>query len=232
MAKRKKSVPAQVEVEDRRPQKKSQMVLRSPNALTTDNTRVKVLAFRLNRKPETLIRSIEASLQSEVEQQLYLQVAVEGRILPATMEKLLLEFRGDRPLDKCDLKNIDLGNNLYSNRFDDIVEKVEIASGLLDKHSEFGQYPMSAETAAKLVTVYGEYAPEIVSQVIDNVWEIAAIMRMEKHSPRVIVGVALTWIVNTRVPRDAAKGRVGCNSIEELFADFSIADFSKEGFSE
>src|SRR5258708_16424902 len=74
-------------------------------ALVPTNPRVANIAFRLRWNAETVIRRVEKSLPSKVEQQLYLRVAGGYRIHPESLAKLLEVFHGRQGLQSGDLQH-------------------------------------------------------------------------------------------------------------------------------
>jgi hypothetical protein len=185
-------------------------------ALVPSNPRVANIAFRLRWNAETVIRRVENTLTSPIEQQLYLRVAGGYRIHPESLLKLLEIFRGARELQACDLEQVSLGKNLATSRFDDILEKVEHALVILDKTSDNAEYHVSMRTAALLVEAYGEHSMEVFGELMENVAQVAELLGIHSTSDQKIVAIAVKILVE-----EVLQDRIGLLplTIEEMFGD-------------
>jgi hypothetical protein len=183
-------------------------------ALVPSNPRVANIAFRLRWNAETVIKRVEATLTSPVEQQLYLRVAGGYRIHPESLLKLLEVFRGARELQNADLTQVSIGKNLVTSRFDEILEKVEQALILLDKTDDGAEYMMSMTNAARLVEAYGDHSLEVFGELVENVARVAELLGIRTQSERRIVGVAIKTLVEEVLGK-------GCSTlpmtVEEMF---------------
>ena len=161
--------------------------------LVGTNPRVRGLAYKLRWSVGTLIKA--NALPSPIEQRLYLQVAIGYRLHPESLRKMLEVFRGEEGLTDADLFARTVGPGLFVNRFDEVVEKVEHALVLIDKTSDSSEYMMSMDSAAYLVEAYGEHAEEVLGQIVENLYDVARLLDIRSENPRVIVGVAVRYLV-------------------------------------
>ena len=126
-------------------------------ALVPTNPRVKAIAFRFRWRVETVIARVARVLPSVMEQRLYLHVASAFRIHPETIRKLLDVFLGpDGSLRESDLDRHAIGENLLASRFEVVVDQVECALRLLDKHDlPYERFGLVVGRVAWLVEAYG-----------------------------------------------------------------------------
>jgi hypothetical protein len=166
-------------------------------ALSVGNPRVKSIAYRFHWSVDTVVKRVENALTSPIEQTLYLQVALGYRIHPESLLKMLKVFRGDEGLSEADLEQVSVGPNLVKSKFDDVLGKVEIALMLIDKTSDASEYMMSMDHAAQLVEAYGDYAEDILGEIIENPFQAAEQLEITSQTPRVIVGVAVKALLQS-----------------------------------
>ncbi|MES3005048.1 MAG: hypothetical protein V4690_02970 [Patescibacteria group bacterium] len=159
---------------------------------------------------------MESSLTSKVEQEVYLLIAGGYRIQPESLLKMLKVFRGEDGLRPCDQEYNQVGKNLFKSKFDDVVEKVEQALVLVDKSSDSADYMMSMESAAQLVEAYGGHSEEILGEIVENLADVAKLLRIKSETPRVIVGVAIKVLVKKIT--DSSQGSTLPMTIEEMFS--------------
>ena len=191
------------------------LVGQDKTTLVPSNPRVRSIAYKMRWSVDTVIRRVENALTSPVEQQIYLQVALEYRIHPESLKKMLDIFRGDHDLQPSDLQQLQVGPNLVKSKFDEITLKVEQALLLIDKTSDTSDYIMSMACAAQLVEAYGDYAEEVVAQIINNMGSVADLLEIKNPNPKLVVGVAISVLVKTIT--DMNFGEPYPLTIEEMF---------------
>jgi len=183
--------------------------------LTTTNLRVRGIAYKMHWSAETVIRRVENSLPSPVEQQVYLEVGLGYRIHPESLKKMLDVFREGDDLRDVDRDWFSVGPNMIKSRFNDVVEKVEQALLLIDKTSDAADYMMSMESAAHLVEAYGDHAEVVLSEIVENLFDVARFLDVKSETPRVIVGVAIKVLVKSL---DSHNGSPLPLTVEEMFS--------------
>lgn len=195
----------------------SALARNTQQALIFATPRILTIGLGLNWKPSTLIRRVKEALSSPVEQQLYLHVAGSCHIHPESMAKLLGIFRGSDELCESDLEQRQVGENLFTSRFDEIIDKVEAALSLVNKATDNADYPMSMEQAASLVEIYGEDAEYAFGIIVDNVGEVGERLGMYTTSERMIVGVAVRALIESHKSDRNPRGCPTALTIEDMF---------------
>lgn len=189
-------------------------------ALVPTNPRVKSIAFRFGWKADTVVRRVQAVLPSVTEQQLYLHVASGYRIHPESLRKLLNVFLNGGTLTPQDLEQHVVGLNLVTSRFDQTVEKVEVALGIIDKTADVMQRSqMGMDVVAQLVEAYGVHADNIIGTIVDGVADVARLLRLEEYPVPMVIGIALSELCS-RIDRGVLP-----LTVEEMFGTFAFVEF-------
>jgi hypothetical protein len=184
-------------------------------ALVGTNPRVKTIAWRLRWSTNTVIRRVRAALPSRIEQQLYLYVGGTFRLQPESLRKLLDVFC-DRPLMEGDLVRAEVGKNLVTSRFDETVEKLEIALQILDKTADlFYVQPIAMRRIAILVEAYGAEAEGVIASLVERSQELIERLRLRADISNGEATAVALKILTGRLDRH--EYRVLPLTLEEMF---------------
>ncbi len=166
--------------------------------LTVASPQVVAVARSLRWRPPVLLRRLQEALPAPVEQRVYLAVAGEMSMHPETFGKLLRTFLGGQTLQPVDLQERVVGKNLVTSRIAEVGDYLESALALLGKiQAGVDGISISAQSAGKLAMAYGEYAVDIVGQIVEGVEEIREALGIGPEVPRKsVVGVAIRHITN------------------------------------
>ena len=205
------------------------LVSTATTALVPSNPRVQLAAKRLNWKPETLVRRIQEALPAVVEQQVYLRVAPSFGIQPESIAKLLRYHLGSQELQPHDLNDRPAGNNLVNNKFTVAMEFLRETLNLVSHRSIYSQIGISMETAAQLVTAYGEDAPFIVESVVDSIGLIRERLGIRRLSDSRLISLVITFIAKRAADKTPVLDVMELFEIEDdfqvLFQQFLEAEY-------
>ena len=147
----------------------SALVVAEQQGLVITNPNVRWIARRLRWKPETTIARIQTALPAVVEQQVYLAIARDFKILPESMAKLLRLYLGHEELQAEDLAPVTVGKNLEYSKFNSFSEFLRECLNLLKiVTQEYFDLSLNIEHAGFIVLHYGTEDPERLIEMVDN----------------------------------------------------------------
>lgn len=161
-----------------------QLQPRKPDfALTVTHPQVQQLAKAFRWRPQTAIARIERALPAKFEQQIYLVVGSQFRILPESLAKLLHLYRARKYFQLQDLEQRPVGKNLVSNPFGQFTDYFAGCMNLWRLVAgEFSVSFLSLELVGRLVLAYGTEEPERIIELLDtNLDECCRILGISTH---------------------------------------------------
>jgi hypothetical protein len=170
-------------------------------ALVPTNPTVVSLSRAFKWNPETVIARVQRALPVQFEQQIYLAVAESFRIHPESLAKLLLIYRGSKPLSITDLERRELGKNVVSNSFGDFSDFFEACMHLVKIVSkEYEAFGLSMDLAAHIVLTFGVNHPEALIEMIDtNLEECCDFFGISRHQPYSLQMRLCVWCYITKL---------------------------------
>lgn len=144
----------------------------SQYALVPTNEGIVAISKRFGWKPKTLIRRIEKSLKTVMEQQVYMMIGKDFGIQPESMKKLLRIFLGKKNLEMEDLVSVSVGENLVFSPFKLFAEYLRESLMLLRMVDEqYSSFSLCMEQAGLIVLNYGEDSERFIEMVDNNLDE-------------------------------------------------------------
>ncbi|TSC78138.1 MAG: hypothetical protein G01um101433_425 [Parcubacteria group bacterium Gr01-1014_33] len=193
-------------------------------SLVPSDPNVRSLSNRLGWKADTLIARVQKALPQKLEQDMFLHLTVDWRVPlhPETFRSIYLYFTNGQWLSNHDLEDRKLGENIYSNKGEKIIDQLSLTMNLLHWQKEQG-YFIGWRTAAHLVQAYGEDAEDILSMIAESLDEIMEERRMKmSHRKAFAVIVKNVADIAANGSKNCALPNVSCvDDIITLLSSFA-----------
>lgn len=151
-------------------------------ALVTTNPKVMKIANSLRWQPETLVRRGVSALPNVMEQNFYVEFALEFPTFPETLRTIFRSFLGHQEIQPGDIFTRKIGKNLVYNKVDEIAlfaREVVTLTGNADP--DFRQYRLTVQDACDLILHHGD-AQRAADVLTDHYAELASQDRLAKFS--------------------------------------------------
>lgn len=150
------------------------------NELTVSSPELVAGASLLKMTPQTLLRKVNRYLPNPVEARFYLEIGPPLKHHPRVFSDILREVMGNDELGVGDF-NDPLFNGA---KLDFIIKHIEdVASLIIRASNDYNILWISGLTASRLVLVYGDNADSFIASIMDNIHDIAILLKGESvHS--------------------------------------------------
>jgi DNA-binding transcriptional regulator YhcF (GntR family) len=169
-------------------------------SLTIDNPKVRQVAEQLGWSPLTVVTRTQKALESQLEREIYLEIAIERSMEPETANKIFRSLFDQQLLQISDLKDRIVGENLKTNKLWKLGDFLDQVLQLMT------DYNISTQDACSIVHAYGDNVEIVLNSINVHIEFFAERFKIEYESDAKAMGIALAVLADTIIPFCESEG--------------------------